>query len=157
MQPIECLRAAALTIVGGMIAVSLVVSPSFAEVRPRFDAAEITRILSHGPWPMRWTSDPSNRVSGQPAAAALGRRLFFDARLSRFGALSCGFCHKPEKAWGDGRVQASSVARLDRNTLPLFNVRHFRWFGWDGAATRYGCKASAHCSIPANWRHRRSM
>lgn len=102
--------------------------------RPAFDPEEVARILSHGPWPMAWSPDPSNRVSGKPAAAALGRRLFFDARLSRFGALSCSFCHKPEKAWGDGRVQASSVARLDRNTLPLYNVRQFRWFSWDGAA-----------------------
>lgn len=107
---------------------------STAEERPTFDAAEVQSILAHGPWPMPWSPDPSNRVSGNRAAAALGRQLFFDARLSRFGAISCAFCHKPEKAWGDGRVQASSVARLNRNTTALYNVRHVSWFGWDGAS-----------------------
>lgn len=95
---------------------------------------EATRILAHGPWPMPWTPDPSNRVSGNRRAADLGRKLFFDEGLSQFGALSCASCHKPRLAWSDGRSQAASAAGLERNTLSLFNVRHMRWLGWDGAA-----------------------
>ncbi len=119
----------------GVVAVAMLLAGGVAaEDRPSLAPEEVQRILAHGPWPSPWTPDPSNRVSGNVAAAALGRQLFFDARLSRFGALSCAFCHQPAKAWGDGRVQASSAARLDRNTTSLYNVRYFRWFGWDGAS-----------------------
>ena len=35
---------------------------------------------------------------------ALGRRLFFDVRLSRQRATSCATCHDPKRAFTDGRV-----------------------------------------------------
>jgi cytochrome c peroxidase len=105
-----------------------------AEPAADFTHGERARILAHGPWPLPAARDPSNRASGNPLAAGLGRALFLDEGLSRFGALSCASCHKADKGWGDGRARASAAAALDRNTLSLFNVRHNRWFGWDGAA-----------------------
>lgn len=39
-----------------------------------FTAAEISRILSHGPWPMDWKPDATNRVSGSTHAIDLGER-----------------------------------------------------------------------------------
>ena len=39
--------------------------------------------------------DPSNAVADNPRAAALGHKLFFDARLSKNGAVSCASCHLP--------------------------------------------------------------
>ena len=40
----------------------------------------------------------------------LGRRLFFDRRLSRDGSTSCVTCHDPERAFSDGRpVDRKSV------------------------------------------------
>jgi len=45
--------------------------------------------------------DPSNRVSEDPAAAALGKALFFDTRLSANGAISCASCHKPDRQFQD--------------------------------------------------------
>lgn len=107
-------------------------TPANAAERP--GEAETQKVLTLGPWPPKWTPDPSNRVSGDRRAAELGRQLFHDRQLSRFGALSCASCHKPALAWGDGRTVASSVARLDRNTPSLFNLRYARWFGWDGGA-----------------------
>ena len=35
-------------------------------------------ILAHGPWPVPWARDPSNRVSGNEQAIAFGERLFHD-------------------------------------------------------------------------------
>ena len=93
---------------------------------------EIAKVLRHGPWPMSGKSDPSNRVSGQAKAVAFGRVLFFDKRLSRDGTVSCGTCHKPELGWTDGKARADGLARVDRNTQSLFNVRHNRSFGLDG-------------------------
>lgn len=47
--------------------------------------------------------DPSNAVADNPAAAALGERIFFDARFSGNGAVSCASCHAPERHFTDGR------------------------------------------------------
>jgi len=93
---------------------------------------EIAQIIAHGPWPQPASRDPSNRVSGNPAAQALGRQLFFDPRLSRPGTVSCATCHSPDQGWTDGRVRAKGIAEVDRNTLSLFDVAGNRWFGWDG-------------------------
>jgi cytochrome c peroxidase len=93
---------------------------------------EIELLIAHGPWPAAPAPDPSNRVSGQPAAIDLGRRLFFDPRLSGPGTVSCATCHDPAKGWTDGRPRAQSLARADRNTQSLYNLAGNRWFGWDG-------------------------
>ena len=37
--------------------------------------------------------------------ATLGKTLFFDARLSRDGKMSCATCHAPDKRWSDGRLR----------------------------------------------------
>ena len=53
-----------------------------------FDDAQRRAILALGPWPVARGNDPSNRVSGNANAVALGSALFVDARLSRVGARS---------------------------------------------------------------------
>lgn len=94
---------------------------------------EISAALSHGPWPLPIAADPSNRVSGNADAVALGKRLFFSEDLSATGTISCATCHVPELGFTDGRARGQGTAVLDRNTQSLFNLRHQRWFGWDGA------------------------
>ena len=98
-----------------------------------FTAGEKRRILRHGPWPPAPAPDPSNGVSGKPAAIALGRALFFDPRLSVSGTVSCASCHRPDRAWTDGLPRSRGQRTVDRNALSLFNLRFNRWFGWDGA------------------------
>ena len=105
-----------------------------SDTLPDFTAGEIRRILQHGPWPMPWARDPSNRVSGKPAAIALGERLFFDTRLSSRNGLACVSCHVPGKSFADNRKLAAGLDEGDRNTPGVLNVRLNRWFGWDGAA-----------------------
>ena len=98
-----------------------------------FSDAEVRAIAVHGPWPPAFMADPSNRVSGNPAAIDLGERLFFERRLSANGEHSCSRCHLPERNWTDGEARARGLALTDRNTPGLANVRLQRWFGWDGA------------------------
>jgi cytochrome c peroxidase len=98
------------------------------------DAAERQRVLAHGPWPPPAALDPGNRVAGRPAAVALGRLLFFDARLSIDGRLACASCHPPAQAFADGRARGQGREALARNTPSLWNAVHQRWWGWDGAA-----------------------
>ena len=99
-----------------------------------FDPLERRNVLRHGPWPQPVLADPSNRGSQQPAAIALGQRLFFDPRLAGDGTRSCASCHVPNGSFTDGRPRAHGRTALDRNTPSVWNVGLQRWFGWDGAA-----------------------
>ena len=106
---------------------------SVAGQPPPLAEAEREAIMAHGPWPPPWQRDPSNRVSGNPAAVAFGERLFDDRRLSGPGTLACATCHQPQRGFTDGLAVAHGAAAGERNTPALANVRWQRWFGWDGA------------------------
>ncbi|MEO8756040.1 MAG: cytochrome-c peroxidase, partial [Casimicrobiaceae bacterium] len=99
-----------------------------------YSDAQLRRIAALGPWPPPRAADPSNRVSGNAAAIALGQVLFHEPRLSRTGTIACASCHQPDRAFTDGLPRAQGVARADRNTPSLANVAQQRWYGWDGAA-----------------------
>ncbi|MBI4902760.1 MAG: cytochrome-c peroxidase [Acidobacteria bacterium] len=64
----------------------------------------------------------------------LGRRLFFDRRLSRDGSTSCSTCHDPERAFSDDRAVAVGVfgRKGRRNSPALINRGYGRLFFWDG-------------------------
>jgi cytochrome c peroxidase len=68
---------------------------------------------------------------------ALGRRLFFDTRLSRDGTLACATCHDPARAFSDGRPVPRGVDAIQgaRNAPALINRGYGRVFFWDGRAT----------------------
>jgi cytochrome c peroxidase len=56
-------------------------------------------------------ADPTNRVADDPQAAELGKRLFFDTRLSANGRVSYGTCHDPEREFQDGTPLAKGVGQ----------------------------------------------
>lgn len=93
---------------------------------------EISRTLAHGPWPPTAVPDPSNRVSGNAVAIALGKAMFQDPSLSRDGSMSCVSCHDPSRAFSEARPRAMGRIELNRNTPSLLNLRAHRWFGWAG-------------------------
>ena len=104
------------------------------EPKVTFSESEISKILSHGPWPAPAAHDPTNRASGNLEAIELGTRLFFDQRLSSSGQLACASCHVPERNWTDNLTRGVGRVEVDRNTPTLMNLRVQRWFGWDGGA-----------------------
>ena len=114
--------------------VTLTATPASDAAMAGLDDAEVKRLIQHGPWPAVVAPDPSNAVSGRPAAIALGRRLFFDVRLSVNGAIACATCHIPERGFTDGRARAAGLATVDRNTPTVLDVALHRWFSWDGRA-----------------------
>ncbi|TGE08231.1 cytochrome-c peroxidase [Hymenobacter fodinae] len=67
----------------------------------------------------------------------LGRKLFYEPRLSRTGTQSCGSCHQQSKAFTDGLTKAVGGDGLphSRNTMSLANVLWETTLNWDGAAT----------------------
>jgi cytochrome c peroxidase len=72
-----------------------------------------------------------------PQLVELGRELFFDASLSRNGAVSCASCHKPELAFSNGEATGAGVdgQRKTRNVSSLLNVAYKGALFWDGASS----------------------
>ncbi len=112
----------------------LAILAALASAQVEFTHAEKEAIARHGPWPPKLKKDASNRHSGKPDAIAFGRQLFFDARLSAEGNLTCASCHLPGRAWTDAQTRSFGRELLDRNAPAIANSRFERWFGRDGGA-----------------------
>lgn len=79
--------------------------------------------------------DPTNAKADDPAAAALGKQLFFDKTLSPSGNVACSSCHDSAKHFQDGIPQSTGgLATLDRNSPAIALAAHDRWQFWDGRA-----------------------
>src|SRR6476659_8380374 len=76
--------------------------------------------------------DPTNRVADDPRAADLGRRLFFDTRLSSNGRVACSTCHQAERGFQDGIALANGVGTTARRTMPIAGVARSPFLFWDG-------------------------
>lgn len=70
---------------------------------------------------------------------ALGRKLFFERRLSADNTLACAGCHNPANAFTDPRQFSVGIDGIqgNRNSMPLFNLawNYNELFFWDGRAT----------------------
>jgi cytochrome c peroxidase len=64
---------------------------------------------------------------------ALGRRLFYDRRLSGDGHFACASCHRQELAFTDGRPRAvgATGATLARSAMSLANAAYPATLAWD--------------------------
>ena len=81
----------------------------------------------------------------------LGKRLFFDARFSADGKISCGKCHLPDSAFSDGRTRSvgHEGAVGTRNTPSLLNVAYADSLFWDGRAPNLETQALAPLTNPS--------
>jgi cytochrome c peroxidase len=70
------------------------------------------------------------------ARAQLGKRLFFDKRLSRTQEVSCGTCHLAANAFADPERVSTGVEQRQgtRNAPALVNLAWGDSFFWDGRA-----------------------
>ena len=71
-----------------------------------------------------------------PLIVELGKKLFFDTKLSRNNTVSCASCHEPRLHFQDSRQKAIGIeGRMGtRNTLPIIGISHWDSFFWDGRA-----------------------
>jgi cytochrome c peroxidase len=72
-----------------------------------------------------------------PAKVELGKKLFFDRRLSGDGTTNCGTCHVPEQGYSDG-LEISlhyPTTRNWRNSPTLINVAFQKYLFHDGRAS----------------------
>ena len=68
---------------------------------------------------------------------ALGKKLFYDKRLSGDNTMSCNSCHKQEFAFATDQKVEKGIDDIagTRNSMPLFNlIWNTNQFFWDGRA-----------------------
>ncbi|MGO9466235.1 MAG: cytochrome-c peroxidase [Isosphaeraceae bacterium] len=66
----------------------------------------------------------------------LGRQLYFDARISLDGTVSCATCHNPVKGWTDGMPVSIGIAGQTggRSAPSVLNTTYGKTMFWDGRA-----------------------
>lgn len=77
-------------------------------------------------------SPEDNRLT--PERAALGKKLFFDPRLSGTGRSTCASCHFPERGWTDGFPKSVRFMGdvMTRASPSIVNLGYSTIFQWDG-------------------------
>lgn len=81
------------------------------------------------------SADASDAATRE-ARAQLGKKLFYDRRLSRTGDVACATCHVQEHAFADPNSVSIGVEgrRGTRNAPSLVNAAWGKSFFWDGRA-----------------------
>ena len=87
--------------------------------------------------PVAWATiyvPPGNEVT--PERIALGRKLYFDTRLSKDGTLACATCHDVSRGFTDRRSVSEGIGdHLGKRSAPTtMNAALFQSQFWDGRA-----------------------
>jgi cytochrome c peroxidase len=90
---------------------------------------------------------------GNPETAetiALGRKLFYDKRLSRDNTVACASCHNPLLGFSDGRKNSIGVGGKTgtRNAPTVINAAYAPLQFWDGRAASLEQQAAAPIANP---------
>lgn len=96
-----------------------------------WSADELRLIQSLSPIPAPLPS-PGNRFADDAGAVDLGHRLFFDARMSASGKVSCATCHVPGQYFTDGKPVAEGVGFTDRHAPSVMGSQGSPFQFWDG-------------------------
>jgi cytochrome c peroxidase len=101
-------------------------------------------------WSLPPGIEPPSVPADNPMSAkkvALGRRLFYDTRLSRTGDFSCASCHQLARGFSDGRGRAigSTGERHVFGAPGLANVAYATSLGWASPELR---SLEAQAAIP---------
>ena len=124
----------------GSVLTSLLIAPACSG-----DRATGPSVPSGDPGAFRWQLPDGFPVPLVPsdnpmsdAKVELGRRLFYDTRLSGNEAFSCSSCHRQSNAFADARNLpfGSTGQPHPRNSMSLPNVGYQAVFGWANTQTR---------------------
>jgi cytochrome c peroxidase len=101
--------------------------PPAVERAPAAENAYRWRLPTGFPEPPVPSDNPMSEVK-----VALGRRLFYDSRLSGPRTMACATCHRQARAFTDGRARPSGVTGElhPRSAMSLANVAYNVRFGW---------------------------
>lgn len=100
-----------------------------------FDASALPANYVWQPLPDKAPAPPDNPTTAEKVA--LGKRLYYETRLSGDGKLSCASCHDLyQQAGGDGRRTATGIAGQvgGRNVPTVWNAAFQSVLFWDGRA-----------------------
>ena len=97
---------------------------------------ESTVVVPPGIDPHFWKSLVPEDNPGTEAQVALGRKLFFDPRLSKDGTVACATCHDVSRGFGDHRNTSEGIGdQIGRRNAPTtINALFFETQFWDGRA-----------------------
>lgn len=112
----------------GTVVLGYFVSPAYADsLNPR----------DYQYWKLPDVAPSPDRNKLNMAKAELGKKLFFDPRLSGDGKMSCATCHDPNLGWADGKATATghNGKILPRATPTIYNVGFNNILMWDGRAS----------------------
>jgi len=86
-----------------------------------------------------------------PEKVALGRRLFFEKRLSRDATVACASCHMPRRGFSNGRQYGIGIGgRIGlRNAPTIINAAYNDTLFWDGRAKSLEEQAKGPIQHPA--------
>jgi cytochrome c peroxidase len=81
-----------------------------------------------------WSAEPASSNPLSARRVALGKTLFFDARLSSDGSVSCATCHDPATAFTSRESRAIGVnGQIGTRNIPtVLNVAYLDSYFWDG-------------------------
>jgi cytochrome c peroxidase len=89
-------------------------------------------------------------VAPSPGEVELGRKLFYDPRISQNGTVACATCHNPENGWADGRPLAVGILNQvgTRNSPTIINTSYVPLVFWDGRTVSTVAQALLPMSNP---------
>lgn len=102
---------------------------------------------------------PPIPVPGDNPATAetieLGRRLYYDTRLSVDGTISCASCHNPDFGFSDGASVSEGVngQKGGRNAPTVFNTAFYTSQFWDGRSPSLEDQAAGPVQNPIEMAH----
>lgn len=78
-----------------------------------------------------------------PAKVELGKKLFFDGRLSGNGEMPCSACHRPDLGWGTGGAISFGYPGTThwRNSQTILNAAYYTKLFWDGSSVSLEAQA----------------
>lgn len=117
----------------GLIAISAIGFGFLGKKKPKSFAIPLPEYVArHFHSPNFPTKDNPTTLEG----FELGRRLFYDKRLSKTNTISCGSCHLPQFAFSDTARFSKGIhdSLGDKNSMSLANISWSGKFFWDGRA-----------------------
>ncbi|MCH8322228.1 MAG: cytochrome-c peroxidase [Proteobacteria bacterium] len=80
-----------------------------------------------------------------PEKVELGKKLFWEGRLSGNGSMACVMCHQPDLGWGTGGpISFGYPGSMHwRNSQTILNSAYYNKLFWDGSVTSLESQAKA--------------
>lgn len=101
-------------------------------------------------WP-KPTNNPFTKNKLTEEGFQLGRKLFYDSRLSKDGSVSCASCHQQFAAFSTFDHDLShgiNDGLTDRNAPALFNLVWMNSYHWDGGISSLSLQALSPLTAP---------